>query len=176
MSFTSQSLGAGPNSAATVNTLGYNFAVAVPAGTLVIVALGANVAGLTFTCADNSTQAGSANVYTQVGPVAGAVLTGTVFYCVLTRALLSGDVITITASGNWTRAAGLASSWTPSNNNAQLDKTAVVQNATTSPVVTASSGTLTRSDDMAACYSFWKGGAVASGHSGAGTIGGGSTA
>lgn len=176
MSFTSQSSGAGPNSAATASTLGYGFGVAIPAGTLVIVAIGANVASLTFTCADNSSQAGAANVWNQVGPVAAAVMTGTLFWCQLTRALLSTDTITITASGSWTRAAGLGSSWTPSNANVSVDKTANAQNATTSPVTTGSSGTLSRSDDLGVCYSFWKGGAVASGHSGSGTIGGSSTA
>lgn len=177
MSFSSQSLGCAPNAAASQSTLGYAFNAAMPVGTLVVIEFAGNVASMGFTIADNSTQAGAANAYNVLPPVAGATLTGVVAWCVLTRALLTGDIVTLTATGGpFTRAAGIGSSWTPSNANCSLDKTAVIQNATTSPVVTAGTGTLSSTTDLAICSNHWKGGAVASGHSNTGTIGGSATA
>lgn len=137
----------------------------LPAGSLVVLGWCANVAALTVsTCADNSTQAGAANVWDiSRTPEAGATLTGGIITCYTTRDILSTDVITVTLSATASRRAGSLQAWTPSNANPVLDKTGNVSNAVASPVTCSATGALSQTDDMAVQLDFWKGGAVGSG-------------
>lgn len=150
----------------------------IAAGSFCIMGFCADISGLTFLISDNSSQAGVANVYTQLGPVGAAAFTGNTAYILkMTRALAAGDVVTVTLSANATRACGIIRWMTPTNGNAVLDKTTSVASQTTSPVSTPSSGVLTSTvpNEFCSTHNFWKGTAVASGWAASGTAFGGNT-
>lgn len=135
--------------------------LAVPAGTLLIVGV-TNNGGGTFTIADNSAQAGTANSYT----VRTAVVQGTarvqVAYCYLTRALLSTTTITITLSASRFAAAFYCFSGADPT---PLDQSAT-KGVTTSPLSVGPTGVLAASTELAINMVGWFGGATTSGASG----------
>lgn len=135
-----------------------------PALTLLVFGWCANVASLTATCSDNSTQSGSANTYTLGSLMNGTTFTSQAIYCFLTREILSTDTITITLSTTASRTAATGCSFTCDSNNPIFDNaTSVRVGASTSPVTTSSSGTLHQASELGVAFSGWKGGAVASG-------------
>jgi hypothetical protein len=152
-------------SAVTAATVTFTMGGSVPqVGDLMLLGWSANVSSLTVsTCSDNSTQSGSANVYNSRTPLAGSGFTGGVITCIVTRPLVSGDIITITLSTTASRRAGVCLAYRPSNLNPVLDKTGSVQNAAASPMTMSSTGTLSGTTDLGVAFEFWKGGAVLSG-------------
>lgn len=165
MSFSSPITASPFGAAASAATLTFTtWTTSVDVGSVVILGWCANVSGLTVsTCADNSSQSGLANVYTVRTTLAGATFSAGTIYAVLTRSIQVTDTITITLSGVATRRAGQGVGFNASNGNAKLDKIGNVQNATTSPLTTSATGTLTATGDLGVNFAFWSGGAVASG-------------
>lgn len=140
--------------------------VAVSAGDTLVIGWCANVASLTASIADNSTQTGAANQYVLRTPLPGTTFTAQTIYCLkLTRAILTTDTITITLTGGpVTRSAARGYVFTAANGNAQLENRSSVGNAAVSPVaapVMSTSQWVT--NEMCVAWGFWKGGAVASG-------------
>lgn len=91
-----------PNFAISATATTYQFSgwgIIVPAGQLMVLcgAGAANPSGATATCADNSSQAGTANSWTAYTFGTGTCL-GIVAWSYLTRPLLTGDTVTITSS------------------------------------------------------------------------------
>lgn len=113
----------------------------IPAGSTVIGCWAANASGESVSSiADNSTQAGAANTWTSVSPIAsGTTLSMGVYYCLkTTRAILSSDTITITLSLSASKRCTWYNAFTPSNGNPAFNNNWVglTQGATVSPVTT----------------------------------------
>lgn len=137
--------------------------VAISAGTLIILGWDANVASLSATCADNSTQSGAANSYNVLGSLNATTFTAGVVWVFTTRDILSTDTITVTLSGAATRISGSGTTFTVTSNNPILDTSSEIRlGATTSPVTTSASA-LHQASELGVAFSFCKTGAVATG-------------
>lgn len=113
----------------------------IPAGSTVIGVWACNAAGESVSSiVDNSTQAGAANVYASVSPIAtGTTLGMGVFYCLkTTRAILATDTINITIGLSASKRVAICNAFTASNGNAAFNNNWVglTQSATVSPVTT----------------------------------------
>lgn len=137
---------AGTNGQYSAGASGTTYAIGapsstIPAGSLVVGTWSCDVAGESASSiVDNSTQAGAANVYTQVTPTAsGTSLSTGMFFCLkTTRAILATDTINITISLSSSRRVAWVNAFTPSNGNAAFNNNwkALTQAATVSPVTT----------------------------------------
>lgn len=147
-----------------VSTMTFSPDVDIEVGDTVVMDYDTNVVHSVSSCADNSSQAGTANAY-----VIRAARTGTVasfgwVYCLkVTRKILTTDVITITFSAASTRRAGHMLAVIAGNGNPRFESQVGITNDTASPVPMGATGTLYTADTFAICGWGWKGGAVASG-------------
>jgi hypothetical protein len=92
---------ANPSGAGTTYTFSPN--ATIPVGTLIVLGWMGSVTDATLaTCADNSSQAGSANTYTALATqsTSGPSDQGGLIWCVTTRSILATDVVTITAASS----------------------------------------------------------------------------
>lgn len=151
-------------------TLTFSPTATMAVGTLVVIGWNVNANQPNATsCADNSTQAGTANTWTLLGGVGGANLGGSSVYCRLTRSILSTNVITVTlpiATGN--RRSGRMLSFTGVvAAGSALEQGLNVNPQTTSPITlgpTSLVGPIS-AGGLVLAFSYWRGGAVASGFS-----------
>ncbi len=165
MTFTrslNQAFGASTTSNTTVTA---SFTSNVAAGSLIVLGWSANTTSLTATVADNSSQSGSANVYTATPVRVTSTMNGGGAYCKVTRPILSSDVITVTLSASATRKGLTSQVWNMTNGNPVLNTTAALVDSDTSSPVGASSSTGTLADAHSMCVklSYWIGGAVGAG-------------
>lgn len=146
---------------------------AVELNDLIVLAWNVNVASVTVTSInDNSSQSGSANVYTVNTTRSTTAHSFGTAYCRATRRLLTTDTITITLSNaTGTRRASTLAVFVPANGNPVLDKLVGVTADTTSPVTYATSGTLAAAESLVMPFGAWRGGAVGSGWVGFGSTG-----
>lgn len=156
---------AGATSASTLTFT--SFGSTIPAGTLLTLGWGCTTASRTVSsCSDNSSQSGSANVYVfPLAPIAGATLSGGPIWCYTTRALLTGDTITITLNGTATQRSGLLMTFSGASANTQLDQWAIQNTRTSSPITMGATPAMMESAELAVGISCWKGGNVANGFS-----------
>lgn len=113
----------------------------IPAGSTVIGVWAANASGESVSSiADNSTQAGAANTWASVSPIAsGTTLSMGIYYCLkTTRAILTTDTITITLGLSASKRCTWMNAFTPGNGNPAFNNNWVglTQGATVSPVTT----------------------------------------
>lgn len=161
----------GSDATAATSTHSCGVGLTIPVGTLCIAHFVANLnsgAGTIGGVSDDSSQSGAANTWTvqRVSEV-GATLDSVVAWCVLTRSLVSGNVVTVDwGTFTCTRRCSRMICFTPSNNNVAIETDTVVTNDTASPLVGTGSGTQSRSDNCGVALWAWRGGGVASGWSG----------
>lgn len=137
----------------------------IEVGDTIVLGWCANIASLTFTCSDNSSQAGSANVYAIRTALSGTTFTAATTYILkATRKVLTTDVITVTISSACTRSTGQLAVFVSGNANPRLELPVNIAGDTASPVPMGATGTLYAANSLVVPFNFWKGGAVASGY------------
>lgn len=149
------------------------FGATIPAGTLLDIGVGGNLdtrAGSAnakiLTCNDNSTQAGIANIYLPMVANVGGTTVGLIrVRCFTTRAILTGDTITVTVTGGtFSRRSALLTAWSGASAATQPDKTADQSARVASPITMGATAVLAESAvELAVAMSIWRGGAVLSG-------------
>jgi len=138
-------------------TFTFSPAATIPVGSFIYLGVAANVAATFTSCADNSTQAGTANSYTAGTLGSGSTLIALPVYCLATtRAILSTDVITVTIGSSGSRRNGRMLTWTPPGATPTVDVTVGAAAVTTSPLTFASSGTLTGTSELAIALGGYK--------------------
>jgi len=171
MAFTSRRAQAQFGSNVSAATVTFSPDADIEVGDLICLAWAINVNNVTVsTLADNSTQSGSANTYTNNTARATTAHSGGTAYCVATRKILTTDVVTVTLSAAGTRRSGNLGAFVPANGNPALDIVAGVTADTSSPVG-YSTGTLSKAASLIVPFGQWRGGGQLSGWSGFGAGG-----
>lgn len=145
-------------------TLTFSPSTDIEVGDTIAIDYETNVVHAVSSVADNSTQAGAANVYVIRPQRTGTVSAfGWVYLLKATRKILATDVITITMASAATRRVGHLLAVVSGNGNPRFEFQTGIANALASPVSLGATGALYASDSMAIIGQGWKGGAVASG-------------
>jgi len=153
------------DTASGVSTAVFNPSADIEIGDTIVLDYTTNVVHTVSSCADNSTQAGTANVYTIGTARTGTVCSFGFCYCLkATRRILTTDTITITFSATSTRRAGHLLVLVSSNGNPRFESSAGVTNDTASPVPMSATGTLYTANCAAVLGWGWKGAGVLSGY------------
>lgn len=165
MAFTSLRASAEYESTASGATLTFSPSSDIEVGDTIVIGWCVNIINASLvTCADNSSQAGTANDYVNRPELTGTAFTsGTVYINKVTRKILTTDVITVTTDVSSTRTGGQMMAFVAGNANPRFESRVFASSDASSPVGQTATGALYSAASLVVDFNFWKGGAVASG-------------
>lgn len=159
------------NSVVSGTTYTFSPSATIAVGSLIALYIISNTAQVFSTCADNSTQAGTANSYTAEAAITGTGIKGQLIWCVATRSILSTDTITVTILGAATIRTGRMVTFTGVATTSPRDS--LVQNSFAASPVSLTTAALASAGELCLLFTGWNN--TAAGLSGVANSGAGFT-